>query len=175
MLPRYLALPPLQRVHGRRLNRIQPRNDRILVRRIEQAEQMIGRFVIPDIARQKGILGEVVAVGPGKWIPGEWWLERREVYGPMKGSGTRKFIHDEDVWEWYPGYHQAPSVRPKQTVYFNSRWNDVEQLPGGMHLIQEADIFCVVPANARPATASSPDLPPLVQSIDPLAYGQSQA
>lgn len=143
------------------MNRIQPRNDRILVRRIEQSEQMIGRFVIPDVARQKGILGEVVAVGPGKWIPGEWW--------------SVKYVADHlniqwRAWEWIDGYRQPITVQPKQTVYFNSRWNDVEQLPGGMHLIQEADIFCIVPANARPATASSPDLPPLVQSIDPFVH-----
>lgn len=173
MLPRYLALPPLQRVHGRRLNRIQPRNDRILVRRIEQPEQMIGRFVIPDVARQKGILGEVVAVGPGKWVPGEWWKCSDQT--PPKDwrrwqTGDYDLDGNGNIWEWIPGYRQAPSVQPKQTVYFNSRWNDVEQLPGGMHLIQEADIFCIVPANARPATASSPDLPPLVQSIDPFVH-----
>lgn len=78
---------------------------------------------------------------------------------------------DHEDWFWIDGYRQEILVRPGQTVYFNSRWNDVEQLPGAQHLIQEADIFCVVPAGAKPATAKSPDLPPLVQSSDPLAHG----
>lgn len=114
------------------------------------------------MAQQKGILGKVIAVGPGKWIPGEWWSVQK--YDVNKNTYWRE-------WEWIDGYRQEILVRPGQTVYFNSRWNDVEQLPGAQHLIQEADIFCVVPAGAKPATAKSPDLPPLVQSSDPLAHG----
>lgn len=122
------------------------------------------------MARQKGILGKVIAVGPGKWIPGEWWKVWKgrlncDISKP-DGYGGKEY-----EWEWIDGYRQEILVRPGQTVYFNSRWNDVEQLPGAQHLIQEADIFCVVPDNARPATAKSPDMPPLVQSSDPLAHG----
>lgn len=134
----------------------------MLVERIAEPEN-IGRIYVPDAARNKGILGKVVAVGPGKWIEGCWWFFRARTY--------KLGDHERGEWEWIPGYRQEIKVRYGQTVYFNSRWNDVEQLPGGMHLIQEADIFCVVPPNARPATAKSPDLPPLVQSSDPLAHG----
>ncbi len=45
---------------------IRPLHDRVLVKRIEQAEQMRGGIIIPDTAKEKPQEAEVVAVGPGK-------------------------------------------------------------------------------------------------------------
>jgi len=45
---------------------IRPLYDRIVVRRIEQKEQMQGGIIIPDTAKEKPQEGEVVAVGQGK-------------------------------------------------------------------------------------------------------------
>ncbi len=45
---------------------IRPLNDRVLVRRIELAEQVRGGIIIPDSAREKPQEAEVFAVGPGK-------------------------------------------------------------------------------------------------------------
>jgi chaperonin GroES len=42
-----------------------PLHDRVLVRRIEQAEKTAGGIIIPDTAKEKPMEGEVVAVGPG--------------------------------------------------------------------------------------------------------------
>ena len=47
-------------------SRIRPLHDRLLVRRIEQPEQVRGGIVIPDTAKEKPQEAEVVAVGPGK-------------------------------------------------------------------------------------------------------------
>lgn len=132
------------------MNLIQPRNDRVLVRRIEQKEQMIGRFVVPDIAREKALLGEVVAVGPGKWVPGEWWSVIKFWRATFVPDGVERPLEPVREWEWIPGYHQEPAVRPGQKVYFNAKWNDfagdyLSDLPIGhdplLHLIQEGDIF----------------------------------
>jgi len=46
--------------------KIRPLNDRIVVKRIEQKEQMHGGLYIPDSAKEKPQEGEVVAVGKGK-------------------------------------------------------------------------------------------------------------
>ena len=45
---------------------IRPLHDRVLVKRIEQEEQVRGGIIIPDTAKEKPQEAEVVAVGPGK-------------------------------------------------------------------------------------------------------------
>lgn len=45
---------------------VRPLRDRILVERIEEAEQKVGGLYIPDTAKEKPSQGEVVAVGPGR-------------------------------------------------------------------------------------------------------------
>ena len=45
---------------------VTPLRDRILVRRIEEAEQKVGGIIIPDTAKEKPQEGEVIAVGNGK-------------------------------------------------------------------------------------------------------------
>ena len=46
--------------------KVKPLRDRVLVRRIEEAEQKVGGIIIPDTAKEKPQEGEVVAVGPGR-------------------------------------------------------------------------------------------------------------
>ena len=46
--------------------KMRPLRDRILVERIEQAEQRIGGIIIPDTAKEKPQQGKVFAVGAGK-------------------------------------------------------------------------------------------------------------
>lgn len=105
--------------------------------------ERIGSIIVPDIAKQKGLLGEVVAVGSGRWVPGEWWYHGGQTY-------NRFYDFRDEGYYWIPGYREAPSVHPGQKVYFNAKWNDfagdyLSDLPVGhdpmLHLIQEADIF----------------------------------
>ena len=42
-----------------------PLHDRVLVRRLEQAEKTAGGIIIPDTAAEKPQQGEIIAVGPG--------------------------------------------------------------------------------------------------------------
>ena len=46
---------------------IRPLHDRVIVRRIEEGEQIRGGIIIPDTAKEKPQEGEVVAVGEGKY------------------------------------------------------------------------------------------------------------
>ena len=42
---------------------VKPLRDRVLVRRLEEAEQKVGGIIIPDTAKEKPQQAEVVAVG----------------------------------------------------------------------------------------------------------------
>jgi chaperonin GroES len=46
---------------------IKPLHDRVIVKRIEEGEQVRGGIIIPDTAKEKPQEGEVVAVGEGKY------------------------------------------------------------------------------------------------------------
>ena len=80
--------------------KIQPLADRVVLRALEEAEQMRGGLYIPDTAKEKPQEGEVVAVGPGKLdedgdrIPMEVKAGDRVLYG--KYSGTEVKIDGED-------------------------------------------------------------------------------
>jgi chaperonin GroES len=45
---------------------VRPLHDRIIVQRIEEAEQKIGGIIIPDTAKEKPQQGKVIAAGAGK-------------------------------------------------------------------------------------------------------------
>ncbi len=45
---------------------IRPLHDRVVVKRIEETETMMGGLYIPDSAKEKPQQGEVVAIGNGK-------------------------------------------------------------------------------------------------------------
>ena len=46
---------------------IQPLHDRVIVKRIDEGEQVRGGIIIPDSAKEKPQEGEVIAVGLGKY------------------------------------------------------------------------------------------------------------
>ena len=78
---------------------IQPLADRVVVKALEETEQMRGGLYIPDTAKEKPQQGEVVAVGPGKVgddgkrIDPEVKVGDRVLYG--KYSGTEVTVGDE--------------------------------------------------------------------------------
>ncbi|MCI0436576.1 MAG: co-chaperone GroES [Gemmatimonadetes bacterium] len=78
---------------------IKPLADRIVVKALEETEQMRGGLYIPDTAKEKPQQGEVVAVGPGKMtddgkrIAPEVKAGDRVLYG--KYSGTEVNVGDD--------------------------------------------------------------------------------
>ena len=46
--------------------KIIPQNDRVLVKPIDEGEQMYGNTVIPDMGQEKPEMGEVISIGPGR-------------------------------------------------------------------------------------------------------------
>jgi chaperonin GroES len=79
---------------------IRPLYDRIVVKRIEQQEQMQGGLYIPDSAKEKPQEGEVVAVGKGKRledgkvVPLDVQIGDRILFGKYSGSDI-KLDNDE--------------------------------------------------------------------------------
>ena len=46
--------------------KVKPLGDRLLVKRVENKEQVRGGIIIPDTAKEKPMEGKVIAVGAGK-------------------------------------------------------------------------------------------------------------
>jgi len=51
---------------GDKMPNVKPLRDRVLVRRLEQAEEKVGGIIIPDTAKEKPQQAQVVAVGSGR-------------------------------------------------------------------------------------------------------------
>ena len=47
-------------------DKVKPLADRVVVKPLEETEEMRGGLYIPDTAKEKPSQGEVIAVGPGK-------------------------------------------------------------------------------------------------------------
>ncbi|HEX5521311.1 MAG TPA: co-chaperone GroES [Longimicrobiaceae bacterium] len=79
--------------------KVKPLADRVVVKSLEETEQMRGGLYIPDTAKEKPQQGEVVAVGPGKItddgkrIEPEVKVGDKVLYG--KYSGTEVTVGDE--------------------------------------------------------------------------------
>jgi chaperonin GroES len=78
--------------------KVKPLADRVVVKAIEESEQMRGGLYIPDTAKEKPQQGEVMAVGPGKFEDGkrvemELKVGDKVLYG--KYSGTEVTVDNE--------------------------------------------------------------------------------
>src|SRR6202050_4887239 len=79
---------------------IPPLHDRVLVRRLEEKEQVKGGIIIPDSAKEKPQEGEVIAVGAGKMndegkrIPLDVKAGDRVLFGKYSGNDIK--IDDEE-------------------------------------------------------------------------------
>jgi chaperonin GroES len=78
--------------------KVGPLADRVVVRPLEETEQMRGGLYIPDTAKEKPQQGEIVAVGPGRFdegkrVPMEVKVGDKVLYG--KYSGTEVTLDNE--------------------------------------------------------------------------------
>jgi chaperonin GroES len=75
--------------------KIRPLYDRIVVKRVEEKEQMQGGLYIPDSAKEKPQEGEVVAIGKGKrmedgkLVPLDVQVGDRILFGKYSGSDIK--------------------------------------------------------------------------------------
>jgi len=89
--------------------KLRPLHDRILVKRLEEAEDRHGSIIIPDTAKEKPQEGKVVAVGngkvtdEGKKLPLDVKAGDRILFGKYSGSEVKidgveyLILREEDV------------------------------------------------------------------------------
>jgi chaperonin GroES len=85
---------------GKGKSKVSPLADRVVIRPLEETEQMRGGLYIPDTAKEKPQQGDVLAVGPGRYEKGEHVKMELKVgdkvlYG--KYSGTEVTIDNETL------------------------------------------------------------------------------
>ena len=78
--------------------KVNPLADRVVVKPLEETEQMRGGLYIPDTAKEKPQQGEIMAVGPGRFekdkrVPMDLKVGDKVLYG--KYSGTEVTIDNE--------------------------------------------------------------------------------
>jgi len=80
--------------------KMKPLADRVVIKPSPAEEKTKGGIILPDTAKEKPVVGEVVAVGPGKVaddgkkVPMEIKVGDKVLYG--KYSGTEVTIEGED-------------------------------------------------------------------------------
>ena len=88
-------------------SKIRPLGDRILVMRLEEAEQVQGGIIIPDTAKEKPTQGKIIAVGNGRKLedgsvmklevkPGDRVLMSKYAGTEVKIDGDEYLILRED-------------------------------------------------------------------------------
>ena len=83
---------------GKASEKVNPLSDRVVVRALEETEQMRGGLYIPDTAKEKPQQGEIIAAGPGKYedgklVPMSVKVGDKVLYG--KYSGTEITLDNE--------------------------------------------------------------------------------
>ena len=71
--------------------KVAPLADRVVVRALEDTEQMRGGLFIPDTAKEKPQQGEIIAVGPGRFekdkrVPMDVKVGNKVLYAKYSGS-----------------------------------------------------------------------------------------
>jgi chaperonin GroES len=87
--------------------KLRPLHDRVLVKRLEESETVVGGIIIPDSAKEKPQQGEAIAVGNGKLLengrrteldvkPGDRLLFGKYSGSEVKIDGVEYLILRED-------------------------------------------------------------------------------
>ncbi len=88
---------------------IRPLQDRVIIRRIEEGEQIRGGIIIPDSAREKPQEGEVIAAGEGKKLD----------------SGERLAMDVKEGDRVLFGKYAGTEVKPDDEEYLIMREDDI--------------------------------------------------
>jgi chaperonin GroES len=73
--------------------KLKPLEDRVIIKAVKEEEKTASGIVLPDTAKEKPTLGQVVAVGDGKWdedgekrIPVDVKKGDKVIYGKYSGT-----------------------------------------------------------------------------------------
>jgi chaperonin GroES len=81
--------------------KIKPLHNHIVIKQQDETETMYGNIVVPDLGKEKPLMGEVVAVGPGVYsITGEVFIKTQIEVGELvifpAFGGTKMTIEGEE-------------------------------------------------------------------------------
>jgi chaperonin GroES len=80
--------------------KIKPLHNHIVIKQQDETETMYGNIVVPDLGKEKPLMGEVVAVGPGIYTITGTWLETKVQIGEIvvfpAFGGTKMTIDGEE-------------------------------------------------------------------------------
>jgi chaperonin GroES len=81
--------------------KIKPLHNHIVIKQQDETETMYGNIVVPDLGKEKPLMGEVVAVGPGiRSITGEVFIRTEVQVGEIvvfpAFGGTKMTIDGEE-------------------------------------------------------------------------------
>lgn len=62
---------------------LQANNDRVIIKPVDQSEEMYGSIIIPDMGKEKPEMGEVISVGPGRQSEFGSWIEVKAKVGDI--------------------------------------------------------------------------------------------
>jgi chaperonin GroES len=82
--------------------KLKPLEDRVIIKAVAEEEKTASGIVLPDTAKEKPMMGEVVAVGDGKWdeagtkrIPVDVKKGDKVIYGKYAGTEYKSAGNDE--------------------------------------------------------------------------------
>jgi chaperonin GroES len=62
---------------------LQANNDRVIIKPVDQSEEMYGSIIIPDMGKEKPEMGEIISVGPGRQSEFGSWIEVKAKIGDV--------------------------------------------------------------------------------------------
>ncbi|KMY68393.1 molecular chaperone GroES [Desulfocarbo indianensis] len=81
--------------------KIQPLQDRVIVKRVEEDNKTAGGIIIPDSAKEKPQQGKIIAAGPGKVLEGGTRVDMTVKEGDLvlfgKYSGSEVKMDGEEL------------------------------------------------------------------------------
>ena len=82
--------------------KLKPLEDRVIIKAVEKEETTASGIVLPDTAKEKPMIGEITAVGEGKWdeagtkrIPVDVKKGDKVIYGKYSGTEYKTADGDE--------------------------------------------------------------------------------
>lgn len=80
--------------------KIKPLHNHIVIKQQDETETMYGNIIVPDMGKEKPLMGEVVAVGPGIYTITGTWLETKVQVGEVvvfpAFGGTKMTVEGEE-------------------------------------------------------------------------------
>jgi chaperonin GroES len=80
--------------------KIKPLHNHIVIKQQDETETMYGNIIVPDMGKEKPLMGEVVAVGPGVYTITGTWIETKVQVGEIvvfpAFGGTKMTVEGEE-------------------------------------------------------------------------------